>query len=45
MIIISMVILKFIKTSKHRQQVETLENGYVDILKAEANLLVQSEPN
>jgi PAT family beta-lactamase induction signal transducer AmpG len=45
MIIISMVILRFIKTNRHRQQVEILEKGYVEILKAEGNLLVKSEPN
>jgi MFS transporter, PAT family, beta-lactamase induction signal transducer AmpG len=42
---ISMIILRFIKTNRHREQVELLERDYVDVLKAEGNLLVKSETN
>jgi membrane protein implicated in regulation of membrane protease activity len=45
MMVISMIILRFIKTSRHREQVELLERDYVDVLKAEGNLLVKSETN
>ncbi len=43
MIIISIIILKFIKTNRHREQVELLERDYLEIVKAEGNLLVKSE--
>jgi len=43
MIIIALIILKFIKTDRHREQVELLESNYLNILKAEGNLLVKSE--
>ncbi len=43
MIIISMIIFKFIKINRHREQVEILEKDYSEILKAEGNLLVKSE--
>jgi MFS transporter, PAT family, beta-lactamase induction signal transducer AmpG len=45
MMVISMVILRFIKTNRHREQVELLERNYVDVLKAEGSLLVKSETN
>jgi len=45
MIIIVMIILKFIKTNTHREQVELLEKNYLEISKAEGNLLVKSETN
>lgn len=45
MTIIAMILIKFIKTSRHRDQVELLENNYVEVLKKEGNLLVQSELN
>jgi len=44
LIIISMIILNFIKTNRHREQVDLLERDYLEILKAEGNLLVKSEP-
>lgn len=44
-IMVAMVILVFIKTNKHREQVELLEQKYVDILKKEGSLLVKSETN
>ena len=43
MIIVSMVILVFIKTNRHREQVELLERNYLDILEKEGTLLVKSE--
>ena len=43
MIIISMVILKFIKTNRHIEEVEILERQYLDVLKAEGRLLVKVE--
>jgi len=43
MIIISMVILKFIKTNRHREQVEILERQYLEVLKSDGSLLVKSE--
>jgi MFS transporter, PAT family, beta-lactamase induction signal transducer AmpG len=45
MMVVSMIILRFIKTNRHREQVELLERDYVDVLKAEGNLLVKSETN
>jgi PAT family beta-lactamase induction signal transducer AmpG len=45
MIFVGMVILIFIKTNKHREQVELLEQKYIDILKKEGSLLVKSETN
>ncbi len=45
MMVIAMIILKFIKTNRHREQVELLEKNYLDVLKAEGNLLVKSETN
>ncbi|MBC7749513.1 MAG: MFS transporter [Methylotenera sp.] len=42
-LIISMIILKFIKTNRHREQVEFLESEYLHVLKAEGSLLVKSE--
>lgn len=43
MLLISMIVLKFIHTIRHRGQVEILENQYLDVLKAEGNLLVKAE--
>jgi MFS transporter, PAT family, beta-lactamase induction signal transducer AmpG len=43
LVIVSMIILKFIKTYRHREHVNILENDYLAILKAEGNLLVRSE--
>jgi PAT family beta-lactamase induction signal transducer AmpG len=43
MMIISMVVLAFIKTNRHREQIELLEKNYVDILNKEGSLLVKSE--
>ncbi len=45
MIVLSMVIIKFIRTNRHREQVELLEQNYLDILKKEGSLLVKSETN
>jgi PAT family beta-lactamase induction signal transducer AmpG len=45
LIFVGMVILIFIKTNKHREQVELLEQKYIDILKKEGSLLVKSETN
>ena len=45
MMVISMIIFRFIRTSRHREQVELLERDYVDVLKEEGNLLVKSETN
>ncbi len=43
MIMVAMVILVFIKTNKHREQVEMLERNYLDILEKEGTLLVKAE--
>lgn len=43
MIVVSMVILKFIKTKRHLEQVAHLERQYLDVLTAEGSLLVKSE--
>lgn len=43
MIIISIVILQFIKTKRHMEQVDNLERQYLDVLKSEGSLLTKSE--
>jgi PAT family beta-lactamase induction signal transducer AmpG len=43
MIIISMAIFRFIKTKRHREEVDVLERQYLDVLQSEGSLLVQSE--
>lgn len=43
LILIPMLVLKFVKTNSHSEQVALLEREYVGILKAEGNLLVKSE--
>lgn len=43
MIVVAMILLKFIKTKRHLEQVEYLEKQYVEVLKAEGSLLVKSE--
>jgi PAT family beta-lactamase induction signal transducer AmpG len=43
MMVMAMAVLAFIKTNRHREQVEILEKNYVDILKKEGSLLVKSE--
>jgi len=35
--------LKFIKTNKHREQVEVLEKNYLELALAEGSLMVKSE--
>jgi len=40
LIAISVLLLKFIKTKRHREQIELLENNYIQILEKEATLLV-----
>jgi len=45
LMVASMILLRFIKTNRHREQVELLERKYVDVLQAEGNLLVKSETN
>lgn len=42
-LIAAMIILKFIRTNRHREQVEYLESKYLDVLKAEGSLLVKAE--
>ena len=44
LIIVSMIILNFIKTTRHIEQVNLLERDYLQVLKTEATLLVKSEP-
>ena len=39
----SMIILRFIKTRRHREQVEILEKNYVGLLQVEGTMLVKSE--
>jgi PAT family beta-lactamase induction signal transducer AmpG len=41
MIIIAMVILRFIRTNKHREQVEILESEYLEVVKLEGTVLVK----
>ncbi|MEO7176212.1 MAG: MFS transporter [Saprospiraceae bacterium] len=43
LIAVSLVILRFIKTTRHKEQVELLEKDYLEILRAEGTLLVNSE--
>jgi len=43
MIVAAMILLKFIKTKRHLEQVEYLEKQYVEVLKTEGSLLVKSE--
>lgn len=43
MMVIAMAVLAFIKTNRHREQVELLEKNYVDILQKEGSLLVKAE--
>ncbi len=43
MIVVGLVLLKFIKTRRHLEQVAHLERQYVDVLTAEGSLLVKSE--
>jgi MFS transporter, PAT family, beta-lactamase induction signal transducer AmpG len=43
MILLSMSVLKFIETRRHREQVEMLENQYLHGLKAESSLLARPE--
>ena len=43
--LLALLILRFIKTGKHLEQVEKLEGAYVDILEKETSLLVKSETN
>lgn len=43
MVVVSMVILRFIKTRRHLEQVAHLERQYGDVLAAEGSLLVKSE--
>lgn len=43
LIVISMILLMFIKTNRHREQVELLEKDYLEILQSEGKLLVKSE--
>ena len=45
LIVISMIILKFIKTKRHRKQVELLESNYLEVVKTESTLLVVPETN
>lgn len=45
LILSSMFVLQFIKTDKHIEQVGLLENNYLEIVKTEGSLLVQSETN
>jgi PAT family beta-lactamase induction signal transducer AmpG len=43
LVIIASVFLKFIKTNKHREQVEVLEKNYLELALAEGSLMVKSE--
>lgn len=43
LVIVASVILKFIKTNMHREQVEVLEKNYLELALAEGTLLVKSE--
>jgi MFS transporter, PAT family, beta-lactamase induction signal transducer AmpG len=42
-ILFSMLVLNFIKTQKHREQVQELEKQYLEVLQDEATLLVKAE--
>ena len=43
LVMVGMTVLQFIRSRKHREQVEMLEKNYLEILKAEGSLLVRSE--
>ncbi len=43
LVIVASVILKVIKTNKHREQVEVLEKNYLELALAEGSLLVKPE--
>lgn len=45
MVIIALIVIYFIKTDKHREQVELLEKNYVAILNEESSFMVKSETN
>jgi len=45
MIVVSMIVLRFIQSKRHLEQVDSLEQNYLEVLKAEGSLLAKGEPN
>lgn len=43
LVVLALLVLKFIKTSRHQEQVERLEQKYLEVLKSEGSLLVNAD--